>query len=256
MVAATWLPFALLAISAPLQKPAEGRNRIDVRGQVQDVYYSRGTSTADRCNNVLFLPGDGGWRGFAIDIAHTIASWGYDVYSWDTKRYLEGFSGKPPLKETEVMDDFRQLGGWIRQNCRAPVTLVGWSEGAGLCLLAAASKDNKSVFNGLITLGLGEDNILAWKWTDYLSYLTKRDVHEPGFKSMPYLPEVSPLPLWMLQSTGDQYVSGDSSNRMFAAAREPKRYDLIDARNHRFDGNHDELFRLMKQGLDWMNHRN
>jgi alpha-beta hydrolase superfamily lysophospholipase len=246
--------FALLVV-LPLvsQSPQPGPNQIAIRAQAQDIYLIHNAAPSNSCQNVLFLPGDGGWRGFAIVIAQTIASWGYDVYAWDTKKYLETPTGKPPLKETEVMDDFHQVAGWIRQQCPQPITLVGWSEGAGLCLLAAASEGNKSSFNGLLILGLTEDNSLAWRWADYLSYLTKREPNEPVFKSAPYIGRVSPLPVWMLQATGDQYVSVEASKKLFAAAREPKHYLLIDASNHRFDGNHEELFRSMKEALESIN---
>ena len=248
-----WILGVLLVLPSMPPMPqgrTEGRNQITVRARMQDVYFFQGTGAPDTCRSVLFLPGDGGWRGFAIVIAQTLASWGYDVYAWDTKQYLESFTGKTPLTEMEVMSDFRQVAEWIRRGCREPITLVGWSEGAGLCLLAAASEQNKSVLNGLVALGLTEENTLGWRWADYLSYLTNREPSEPSFKSMLYMAQVTPLPIWMLQSSGDQYVSVDASNRLFAAAREPKRYYLINASNHRFDGNHTELFRLMKEALE------
>jgi alpha-beta hydrolase superfamily lysophospholipase len=248
-MAMNWmLSFLLLAGLAP-QKVVDGRNRVEVRNQIQDIYLYDAPGSGDTCRNVLFLPGDGGWRGFAIVIAQTMASWGYKVYGWDTKRYLEGFTGTTPLTEYQVMTDFHHVGEWIQQTCPQPVTLVGWSEGAGLCLLAAASRENKAMFNGLIVLGLSDENALAWRWTDIIGNLLNRN-SEPSFRSTPYMPQVSPLPLWILQSSGDQYVPVEESNRLFAAAKEPKRYVLIQASNHRFDGNHDELFRVVRLALE------
>jgi fermentation-respiration switch protein FrsA (DUF1100 family) len=230
---------------------APGRNSVLLRGQAQDVYFypARGSSRGP----VLFVPGDGGWYGFAIDLAQVMAQAGYDVYGIDTKRYLESFTGKTTLVETDVMSDFRQIAMWIAQGQAGKVSLVGWSEGAGLCLLEAASPAAKQLFSGLITLGLPEENVLGWRMVDYLAWLTKKTPNEPVFHSVDYIGRVTPLPLLMLQSTRDEYVSLDKSREMFASASEPKRFSAVPANNHRFDGNQKELFRLIEEGLRWLN---
>jgi dienelactone hydrolase len=228
-----------------------GRNAVGVRGQTQDVYLYPAQGAVH--GSVLFVPGDGGWRGLAIDIARTMSGAGYDVYGLDTKRYLAGFTGNTPLRETDVMHDFHEIAVWIAQGRSARISLVGWSEGAGLCLLAAASPEGKSVFTGLITLGLPEKNILGWRTVDYLTWITKKMPDEPAFRSLDYMHRVSPLRLWMLQSTKDEYVPLENSRTLFSAASEPKRFSAIEARNHRFDGNQNELYRLIREGLQWLN---
>lgn len=67
------------------------------------------------------------------------------------------------------------LGRWALSGQHDRIIIAGWSEGAGLALLGAASEENKKTFCGLVAIGLGETNVLAWRWTDYFSYLTKRD---------------------------------------------------------------------------------
>ncbi|MCS6816869.1 MAG: hypothetical protein N0A16_04995 [Blastocatellia bacterium] len=244
----------MLLLLVPIweQTPAPGENTPIIRGQAQEIYFYPATGTRlDR--KILFAPGDGGWRGFAVVIAQTMASWGYDVYGLNTKRYLMSFTGKTRLKETDVMNDFRQLAQWIMRNGSERITLVGWSEGAGLCVLAAASPENKKIFNGLITIGLTESNVLGWRWIDNLTYITKRDPNEPKFFTADYLPAVSPLPLLMLQSSRDEYISPEAGKRLFSVAREPKRFQLIEARNHRFDGNTEGFFNALREGLEWVN---
>lgn len=246
--------FGLLVLPAFLsvQPLAPGKKTPTIRGQAQEIYFYPATGT--RVNRkILFAPGDGGWRGFAVIIAQTMASWGYDVYGLDTKRYLMSFTGKTTLKETDVMNDFRQLAQWITRGESERITLVGWSEGAGLCVLAAASPENKNIFNGLIAIGLTESNILGWRWIDDLSYITKKDPNEPKFLTADYLPAVSPLPLLMLQSSRDEYISPEAGKRLFSVAKEPKRFQVIEARNHRFDGNTDGFFKALREGLEWIN---
>lgn len=247
LLGALLLPLALAA------QPSPGKNTVVIRGQTQEIYFypAAGTSPLPH-RKILFLPGDVGWRGLAITIAQTMASWGYDVYGMDTKRYLESFTGKTPLAVTDVMRDFREIARWMAVGKEERVTLVGWSEGAGLCLLGGAAADNQKLFKGLVAIGLGETSVLGWRWTDYLTYITGKEPEEPHFASVAYLPKVSPLPLLMLQATGDQYISVEAARRLFAVAKEPKRFVLIAAHNHRFDGNREGFFLALRAGLQWI----
>jgi pimeloyl-ACP methyl ester carboxylesterase len=224
-----------------------------IRGQKQDIYLIAGSSsTTSPRPMIFFAPGDGGWRGFAITIAETMASWGYDVYALDTKRYLEGFSGKTDLTVADVMRDFRLIAEIIAKDKKERLTLVGWSEGAGLCLLGAAAPENKQAFNGLVTVGLGPVNILGWRWADYLTYVTKKIPQEPRFQTAEYLPQVTPLPLWMIQSSHDDYVPVPTARDLYSTAKEPKRLELIEAKDHRFDGNTTEFFGALRKGIEWI----
>jgi hypothetical protein len=67
-----------------------------------------------------------------------------------------------------------------------------------------------------------------------------------------YLPKIAPLPFLQMQSSGDEYTSVALSRKLFDAAREPKRFPLIQAQDHRFDGNQGEFFRAFREGLNWM----
>lgn len=231
--------------------PTPGRNSVSVRGQAQNIYFYPAQGVLRGA--VIFAPGDGGWRGMAIDIAQAVSRAGYEVYGVDTKRYLESFTGKTALTETDVMSDFQEIAAWVHQDRPGRISLVGWSEGAGLCLLGAASPTAKGTFTGLITLGLPEKNILGWRMADYLSWITKQTPNEPVFRSIDYMNRVAPLRLWMLQSTRDEYVPLDKSRELFAAASEPKRFSAIQASNHRFDDSQKELYRLIEEGLQWLN---
>ena len=252
-----WIAVILAALSLPplvrAQTPDSGKNTLQIRGMDLEVYFYPATGRgAGAAPKVLFAPGDLGMHGLAITIAETITSWGYDVYALDTRRYLASFTGMTPLSVAEVMGDFRQLVAWMRPAPTERVALVGWSEGAGLCLLATVGDERKNVFSGLITFGMTESNTLAWRWSDLFSSLVKRDPHEPHFQSIQYLAKVSPLPLLMIQSTGDQYVSVEVAKQLFAAAKEPKRFVLIEAQNHRFEGNQQEFYRALREGLQWI----
>ncbi len=239
--------------AAAAQTPRAGKNAAVIRGQPQDVYFYPASSTGARGPaRVIFLPGDGGWRGFAVDIARQVASAGYDVYGWDTKRYLMSFTAQTTLSEADVMSDFRLMADWVAQGKREKIALMGWSEGAGLALLGAAPDRNKDVFAGLVALGLPDSTVLGWRRVDDLTYLTRKPPKEPTFRTEPYMLKLAPLPLVMIHSSRDEYVTEATARQLFAAAREPKRFELVKADNHRYDGNREEFFRVLREALVWI----
>lgn len=236
---------------APVNGPINGLNRVNIRGREQVVYCY--PATGDRLNRkVLFVPGDGGWRGWAVTIAQRMASWGYDVYGLDTKTYLEGMTARSTSKEPEVMADFRDVARWMTKNSGERVTLVGWSEGAGLGVLAAADPNNRKIFSGLVAFGLVDENVLGWSWKDNLTYVTKSKPSGPKFLSSKYLPLVAPLRLQIIQSSQDEYTTLEAAQKLADVAKEPKRFNVIKANDHKFSGNAEEFFRVLREGVQWI----
>ncbi len=166
---------------SPMPEIKPGKNSVVIRGQRQKLYFYPGAGAAPH-HKILFAPGDGGHRGFAIKIAENLARMGYDVYALDTKHYLSSFTGKTHLTGSDVMADWRRLADCVTGNADEKITLAGWSTGAGLATLAAADA-NKARYDGLIAISLGKTNILGWRWVDNFTYLTGKTPNEPTFQS-------------------------------------------------------------------------
>jgi alpha-beta hydrolase superfamily lysophospholipase len=235
--------------------PSPGKNTVTVRGQAQEVWYYPAATRNSSSLPVLFLPGDGGWRGFAIDLAKDMAAAGYDVYGWDIKTYLVGFTGHTGLREPDIADDTHQIATWIAQRSRDKVVLAGWSQGAAMAVLAAASPQHRSAYAGIIALGLPDSGVLGWRWRDDLTYLTKKDPDEPTFPTLPYLRQLSPLPTALIYSGDDEYVSADAMKALIAATGEPKRCIHLQAKGHRYEGARAELLKQMGDAVQWMTGR-
>jgi fermentation-respiration switch protein FrsA (DUF1100 family) len=62
----------------------------------------------------------------------------------------------------------------------------------------------------------------------------------------------APAPLAMIQSTHDEFVPVPEAERVFAAAREPKKLWIVDAADHRFSDNLGELDRRLAEALAWI----
>jgi uncharacterized protein len=242
----------LLAAFSQVRAAAPVKLAVDIRGQSQEVYFYS-TTVKPPAGRILFAPGDGGWRGFALTLAETASAWGYEVYGFDTKRYLESFTTtKGALRPEEVMADMRMMAEKLRRPPGDELIFVGWSEGAGLAVLAGAAEANKKTFRGIVAIGLTDTAVLGWRWTDNVTYVTKRAPDEPAVATAAYLPKIAPLPFLQIHSSGDEYTSVPLSRKLFDAAREPKRFSLIQAKDHHFDGNQGDFFRALREGLNWM----
>jgi len=242
-----------LYVTAGAQTATARKNTVPIRGRLQDVYLYPAVGSAEH-RKLLFVPGDAGCRGFGAEIAEELAKAAYNTYCLDTLRYLRSMSGHTVLSTEDIASDFRQIARWIVPNGRTRLLLVGWSEGAGLDLAAAADEPNHDVFSGVIAIGTPETNILAWRWWDAGAWITKRVPREPTFRSAQFIPNVSPLPLFLIASTSSEYVTPEATRELFSAAREPKRLVIIDARDHKYGGNTERFLTVLRHALDWIDH--
>ena len=241
----------VLTLSASAVGQTAGKSGITVRGKQQDVYYLPGRG-AHR-GVVVFLPGDGGWRGFAMTMAQNIADAGYDVCTLDTRVYLESFTTRTTkLHVEDIPGDLRQVATWALHGRQEVPTLVGWSEGAGLGL-AALAKQNKStsIFDGLVTIGMVERNVLGWRLADYATWATKKMPNEPTFNSADLLPSIT-QPIVVINSSGDEFVTADAARRLYQLASGPKKFIPINARDHRFGGSTQEFFQALNSAIEWI----
>lgn len=240
-----------LCTSAIAQIPRSGKNTLTIRGQEQRIYLYQATSTG-RHGNILFASGDAGCRGFAVTIAEQLQKEGYDTYCLDVLHYLESFTGQTSLTTERIASDFNQIAHWIERKDHEPILLVGWSEGAGMDLAAVADSANKFAFRGIIAIGLPKDNILAWRWKDIGAWITKRAPREPTFKSADVMPRIAPLPLFVIGSSSTQWVTPEATRQLFSLAHEPKKLVMVTARDHKFNGNTQTFFNVLREALDWV----
>ncbi len=241
---------ALLLLAPALLPATAAESTFNIRGKAQSVEILPAAGKSKGA--VLFLPGDGGWRGLAVTIGQTISSWGYDVYGFDTKKYLESFSDGPtPLTAEQMSRDVNSVISWTSARESAPVTVFGWSQGAGMGVLAAAVNTNP-VLRGVLTLGLPDSAVLGWNWKDMLAAAAHLQPNEPYVEMEPLLRKTKTTPLWMIYGTADEYTNMAVTDRLFAAANSPKHMVKVPGANHRFDSRRTELYQALQDGLLWV----
>jgi fermentation-respiration switch protein FrsA (DUF1100 family) len=133
--------------------------------------------------------------------------------------------------------------------------LVGVSAGAGLSVLAAADDATKSLIGGVVAIGLPDLNELGWRWKDAWIYVTHGVPNEPTFSSAAFVGHVSPLPLAVIHSTRDEFVTAAQIQSTMDRAAEPKQLWMIDAADHRFSNNLPELDRRLQEAIGWVTAR-
>jgi fermentation-respiration switch protein FrsA (DUF1100 family) len=249
----------VVALAAGLQAGpvlAGDVERVDwrLRGKALSLTVYR-PGVAGTKGTIVMAGGDVGWVGLAVSMSQYLAREGYVVVGVNVRQYLSAFTiGASHLTPADVQRDYAEMGRYLRGRglLGSPVIVSGVSEGAALAVLAAAAPENHSWIAGAITMGLPASAEIAWRWSDFTSWITKKDVAEPSFRARDYLAAVSPLPLVMIQSTRDEYVPAADYRDLDASARAPHRQVLIDASNHRFTDRLPDLRRAFDDAMVWL----
>jgi fermentation-respiration switch protein FrsA (DUF1100 family) len=246
---------ALLLLPALLQASPEAAQTVPIRGVLQRVMVYSPPLPAG-LPPVVLTGGDGGWHGFIVDVAEHLARHGHLVVGVNAQDYLSSLSKDRPLEPSQVAQDYLEFVRFAQTRASSGTMeraiLAGWSEGAGLAVLAAAEKGNHPSLLGVVTMGLPDFNELAWRLRDSIIFITKGVPKEKTFSSKDYVGRVAPVPLAMLQSTHDDFVPLATARELFGLAGEPKQLYLVDAWNHRFTGNREEFFRRLEEALQWI----
>jgi dienelactone hydrolase len=235
---------------------ASSRADVMVRGKTLTLAIYRPADATSKIKGTIILgSGDVGWVGLAASMADFLSDRGYVVAGVNVRQYLAAFtSGKTHLMPSDVPGDYREVARYLRTRdlLQPPVIVSGVSEGAALAVLVGAAGPDPRWVNGVITMGLPASAELAWRWSDFTSWITKKDAAEPSFAPKHFIGSISPLPLAMVQSKKDEYVPEADDRELEAAARAPKKLILIDASNHRFTDRIADLRREFIAAVAWI----
>ena len=254
LIASCGLIALAFAGAAPDTSAAE-RLPTTIRGKTITLELYRPAAGQAAKGTIFMGSGDVGWVGLGVDLAEFLSREGYFVVGINVRQYLGSFtSGASHVEPPQVQEDYATFAQLLRdrQLLVDPVVVSGVSEGAALAVLAGARAPNHAWIRGVITMGLPPTAELAWRWTDVTAWITKKDPSEPSFEPLGFIAAVAPVPLWMIQSTKDEYVREADYRAFEATARQPKRLVLIPASNHRFTDRLPELRAQFLAGLAWI----
>ena len=240
-----WYLAWMLLYAAPI--PAQ--DTIVIRGRTQQLHLSGQKGSPP----IILSSGDLGWAGLVAHAAEYLSGQGYYVIGFNAKSYLASFTGKDSmLNPKDVPEDYLRLIEYARQGSGVKPILAGISEGAGLSVLAASRPEVKPRIQGVLGLGLPDQNELGWKWQDSIIWITKKAPNEPGFMVEDIISKVSPVPLAEIHSTHDEFLPLEKAKQIFALAGNPKKMWIVEASNHRFSDNGNDLHRCILEALSWI----
>jgi dienelactone hydrolase len=247
--------YALLSCAALAQvAPASDgtKTSLTIRGAAQTLHVYSPAQRKPDLPVVIAVSGDGGWHGLIDDVAVRLAGQGHLVVGVDSKEYLESLSKPSALDPAQVTSDFGEIARFAQAQAGAKnVILVGWSEGAGLSVLAGLEPELRKDLRGVVAIGLPELSELAWRWKDAVIYVTHKVPDEPTFNSKDFVGRLTPVPLMTIQSTHDEFVPLETARDIFARAQEPKQLALIEADGHHFGGQLPAFWQALDRALAW-----
>jgi dienelactone hydrolase len=232
----------------------EDRN-IPVRDKQLLVHFYR-PQTAGPATPAIYACGDGGWRGLAPRTAEQLAHDGLAVAGIDSKVYLREFSSsQDPLTLTTLANDYADIAKALRVyasvDSNTPVLIYGWSLGAGFAVAVGSEPSTRQNWAGIISIGLPKQNqLVSGVGGNYLNLKVGNNTAF-GFRSEAVMASIAPLPLVMIQSTSDTASPPRVGRELFAAARDPKQYILINSTNHRFSGAREEFYSALANAVSW-----
>lgn len=229
---------------------------VTVRGQQFNVHFYRPLKDGP-ARPAIYACGDGGWRGLAPRTAQELAHIGFAVAGIDSKIYLREFSStNNPLTIKQLARDYAEIAAALRNYAQVetgtPVYVYGWSLGAGFAIAVGSDADTRANWAGIISIGLPRQNQLVSGVRGNHANLHDESTSTYGFRSEDVMGRIAPVPLVMIQSTTDTASPQKVGNALFATAKDPKKYVLIKANNHRFTGAREEFYTALNDAVVWM----
>jgi dienelactone hydrolase len=229
---------------------------VNVREQQFKVHFYRPRGDGPAMP-AIYACGDGGWRGLAPRTAGQLAHLGFAVAGIDSKVYLREFSSpRNPLSINQLARDYadvaQALRGYAKVDTATPVYVYGWSLGAGFAIAVGSDPQTRANWAGIISIGLPKQNQLVSGLGANHANLNNEMNALYGFRSQDVLAQIAPVPLVMIQSTSDTASPQKVGDMLFATAKDPKRYVLIKASNHRFSGAREDFYAALGDAVAWM----
>ena len=229
---------------------------ITVRGHQFTIHFYRPKPDGP-ARPAIYACGDGGWRGLAPRTGQELAHIGFAVAGIDSKIYLREFSSvNNPLTIKQLAHDYVDVAVALRDyahvDAATPVYVYGWSLGAGFAIAVGSDVETRANWAGIISIGLPRQNQLVSGVGGNHTNLHHEATATYGFRSEDVMGRIAPLPLVMIQSTTDTASPQKVGNALFATAKDPKKYVLIKANNHRFTGAREEFYTALNDAVVWM----
>ncbi len=232
---------------------------VTLYGHPLDVHFARPRGLLPLRPLVLYATGDGGFRGNDKDLFEELASFGYPVAGFSARTYLKNLgyvadttTPEKLARDYETLIDFAEHALLLPSN--TPVVLVGLSRGAGLSVVAAGQPVVKRRLAGVVAIALTREEEYVQHWRIRRGKLPpgtpRRELVE--MQTYEYLPQLSSVPVSVIQSTNDWYLPAKQARELFGPDTSTRRFTAIEAMDHSFSGGLDEMYQQARDSLGWI----
>jgi fermentation-respiration switch protein FrsA (DUF1100 family) len=233
--------------------------KIPLHGKTLDLHLAIPEKIKPGGYYVLYASGDGGWFGTTVKMFKEFSLLGFPVAGFSSKSYLKLLGNSPsPVNLEELVQDYFQIAqacdGEFRATSHGQIILAGWSRGAAFSMLVGSDPDFKPRCGGVIGFGLPDKEEL--KIHRHGKRVVIADVRPHPqiifFDTYDRIPEISPLPVALIQSTRDDFLPADSAHLLFGNESPLKKFFAVAAENHRFSGGWPEFQKCLGKSLEWI----
>jgi hypothetical protein len=237
---------------------------VDVHGMPLTLHFATLTPpAATPAPLVLYASGDGGWFGTATGMFRAIAAGGFPTVGFSSRAFMKIEQAAPgPLTVARIAESYGAVldaaRGALALPSDVPIVLSGWSRGASLAVIAAASGALDQPVAGVVAIGLPRDERLDVEPTDDDDPgddppAATHHGHAPAreIEMYPLIARVAPRRRAVVQATHDKYLGAADARALFGPDTDRARFFTIDARNHRFGGAGDTLERALIDAVTW-----
>jgi len=208
---------------------------------------------------ILVATGDGGWAGTSKAVFRHLAERGELLVGINSREYLKNIKREKEFISPDLLaGDLASIIDSTRHElglpAETPAILVGVSRGAELLVVGAAQQSLQPRPAGAIALALTRET------DEVRDHPLKRRARgrDPSTLAngqvLPYvrLKRAYDIPISVIQSTNDRYLSADAASALFGPDTEMRRFRAVEARNHGFGGARDQMLRELDDALDWI----
>jgi pimeloyl-ACP methyl ester carboxylesterase len=231
-------------------RPPQSETSVRLHDHSLTVHVSAGPRSGPL---LVYATGDAGWWGKDKEIFTRLVLWGYPSAGFSSRDYVRHLGPNVDAEPLAALaSDYAGIIAASEVALGLPdttrVVLVGKSRGAGLAVAAAAVPVLRRQLDGLLMVGLTREE----EYVRRPLRGTRRRSPPVMLETYDVLPQIGSVPVVVIQSTGDEYVSAPNARELFGPDTPVRRLVAIESPNHNFSGALPALYAELERSLQWI----
>lgn len=188
--------------------------------------------------SILFLHGNGQNISNHLGFVWWLPRNGYDVFLFDYRGYGHS-EGEPTLEGVHEDIQSAMAVFLARKDIRHDrLVLYGHSLGGALAITSLVDSKFRGQFKALIVEGgftryrTAAREVLSHSWLTWLFQYPLSWTIRDDYAPVEAIARVSPIPVLLVNASGDPIIESHHGKELFAAARQPKDYWQFEVNNH------------------------